>query len=184
MINMKKFFAAIFLGAAIFLSGCSSDTAQSDEHVTGAETNSPVAKTVPHFTAKTIDGETVTEKIFATKKITLVNIWGTFCPPCIAEMPELGEMAKTLPDDAQIVGLVCDVAEDSPQIKKAQQITQKAGANFVNIVPDAQLMNFMENVEVVPTTIFINSKGEVVGKVILGADLKSYKSELEKLLKN
>ena len=44
-------------------------------------------------------------------------------------------------------------------------------------------MKFMENVEAVPTTIFVNSKGEVVGKAIVGADLKGYKNELEKLLK-
>ena len=144
---------------------------------------SPVAKNIPNFTTTTITGETVTEKIFSAKKITVVNIWGTFCPPCIAEMPELGNLARALPQDAQLIGLVCDASENSMQIQRAKEILKEAGADFVNIVPDAQLMKFMENVEAVPTTIFINDKGEVVGEAIIGANVEGYKSELEKLLK-
>ena len=176
----RKIFTAIFMCAAILLSGCF-DSADKDDFPNNAQA-SPVAKNIPHFTAKTIDGESVTEEIFAAKKITVVNIWGTFCPPCIAEMPELGEMARTLPQDAQVIGLICDATENSVQIQRAQEILQEANADFVNIIPDAQLMKFMENVEAVPTTIFINSTGEVVGKAIIGANVKGYKDELEKLL--
>ncbi|MBR0260352.1 MAG: TlpA family protein disulfide reductase [Selenomonadaceae bacterium] len=178
----KKIFAAL-LAAGLLLSGCGDNSADVNNSPNTAQA-SPVAKSVPSFTAKTIKGETVTNEIFASKKITVVNIWGTFCPPCIAEMPELGEMARSLPADAQIIGLVCDATEDSAQqIKKAQEITHQSNANFVNIIPDEQLLRFMENVEAVPTTIFVNSKGEVVGKAIIGADVEGYKSELEKLLK-
>lgn len=144
---------------------------------------SPVAQNIPTFQAKTITGKPVTNEIFAAKKITVVNIWGTFCPPCIGEMPALGEMARSLPNDAQIIGLVCDASEGSPQIQKAINITREAGADFVNIVPDKNLISFMENVEAVPTTIFVNSNGEVVGKAIIGADVEGYKNELERLLK-
>ena len=164
-------------------SGCIDDSADVNDSSKAAQA-SPVAKNVPNFSAKTIKGETVTNEIFAAKKITMVNIWGTFCPPCIAEMPELGEMARSMPADAQLIGLICDASDGSQQIQKALQITKEAGADFVNIIPDEQLMNFMENVEAVPTTIFVNSKGEVVGKAVIGADLDAYKDELKKLLKN
>ena len=176
----KKFFAAL-LAAGLLLSGCGDNSAEVNNSPNTAQA-SPVAKNIPSFSAKTIKGETVTNEIFASKKITVVNIWGTFCPPCIAEMPELGDMARSMPDDAQIIGLVCDATEDSSQIQAALKITKEAGADFVNIVPDEQLMKFMEGVEAVPTTIFVNSKGEVVGKAIIGADVDGYKNELEKLL--
>lgn len=183
MINLtKKIFAAL-LAASLLLSGCGDDSAAGDDSPKSAQA-SPVAKNIPNFTTTTIKGEPVSNEIFAAKKISVVNIWGTFCPPCIAEMPELGEMARALPVDAQIIGLVCDAEENSPQIRKALQITQEARADFVNIVPDAQLMKFMEGVEAVPTTIFVNSKGEVVGTAVIGADVEAYKNELEKLLGN
>ncbi|MBQ3726701.1 MAG: TlpA family protein disulfide reductase [Selenomonadaceae bacterium] len=182
MINLtKKIFAALLM-MSLLLSGCADDSAAVDDSPKTAQA-SPVAKNIPNFSAKTITGETVTNEIFAAKKISVVNIWGTFCPPCIAEMPELGELARSLPADAQIIGLVCDASENSVQIQKALQITQEARADFVNIIPDEQLLKFMEGVEAVPTTIFVNSKGEVVGKAVIGADVEAYKDELEKLLK-
>lgn len=178
---IKKIFAVALLSVMVLISGCS-DSAEVSNTPNTAQA-SPVAKNIPSFTAKTITGVTVTNEIFASKKITMVNIWGTFCPPCISEMPELGEMARSMPADAQIIGLVCDASENSTQVQRALQITQEAGADFVNIIPDAQLLQFMEGVEAVPTTIFINSKGEVIGKAIIGADMEGYKNELEKLLK-
>ena len=181
---MKRLLLAAICAVVLLMSGCGGDSAETNKITPNIAQASPVASVVPNFTAKTIAGETVTNKIFAAKKITVVNIWGTFCPPCIAEMPELGEMARTLPADAQVIGLICDASEDSDhQIQKALKITKEANADFVNIVPDVQLLKFMENVEAVPTTIFVNSKGEVVGEAIIGANVKAYKDELEKLLK-
>ena len=179
---LKKIFSVLLISAAFLIGGCQNDSAEVNDNPSSAQA-SPVASNIPTFTAKTITGETVTNEIFAAKKITVVNIWGTFCPPCIAEMPELGEMARNLPADAQIIGLVCDASENSVQVQKAQKILQEANANFVNIIPNEQLMKFMENVEAVPTTIFINSKGEVVGTAIIGANVEGYKDELQKLLK-
>ena len=182
IILTKKFLTAAFLIVAMLLIGCG-DSAENNDASNTAQA-SPVANKVPAFMTITVNGDTVTNEIFAAKKITVVNIWGTFCPPCIAEMPELGEMARTLPADAQVVGLVCNVsADEANMIQKARQILNKAGADFVNIVPEKQLMNFISGVEAVPTTIFVNSKGEVVGKAIIGANVKGYKDELEKLLK-
>lgn len=179
----KKFFAAILLGTMVFLTGCGDNSA--DNSAINNAQASPVAKNMPIFKSVTVNDEPVTNKIFSSKKITVVNIWGTFCPPCIAEMPALAEMARTLPDNAQIIGIVCDISVETPEkISDARKILQKANVGFVNIVPDQQLQTFMANVEVVPTTIFVNSTGAVVGNVILGADVKGYKNELEKLLKN
>ena len=176
---MKKILVAI-CAACLLMTGCG-DEAHVHETSSTAQA-SPVAKNIPNFTAKTIKGETVTNEIFAAKKITMVNIWGTFCPPCIGEMPDLGAMARSLPDNAQIIGIVCDASERSTEVHKAVEIVHQANADFVNIVPNEQLLKFIAGVEVVPTTVFVNSKGEVVGKTILGADLKSYKAEITRLL--
>ena len=178
---MKKFFAAILLVAAILTTGCLDDAADFDEDL--PNTAQAMAKTMPTFSAKNLDGAPVTNEIFASKKITVVNIWGTFCPPCIGEMPELGELARSLPADAQLIGLVCDAQDGSEEIQEAKKILRDAGADFVNIVPDAALMNFLSNVDAVPTTIFVNSKGEIVGRMIVGADVEGYKNEVAKLLK-
>ena len=176
-----KLLTAALLSVLLLIAGCS-DSAEHVHETANTVQASPVPKNIPTFAAQTIDGKPVTNDIFAAKKITVVNIWGTFCPPCIGEMPALGDLARTLPADAQLIGLVCDASENSVQIQRALEITQKARADFVNIVPDAALMKFMEGVDAVPTTIFVNNKGEVVGRAIIGANVEGYKSELEKLL--
>ncbi len=177
----KKFLAACLIGAAIFMTGCSDDAENFDAD--NKNVAQAMAKNIPTFNATDLDGKPVTNAIFASKKITIINIWGTFCPPCIGEMPELGELAKNMPADAQLIGLVCDAESNSPQIQEAQKILRDAGANFVNIVPDENLLRFLNDVDAVPTTIFVNSKGEIIGKVIVGADVEGYKNELAKLLK-
>ena len=175
----KKLFAACLIGAAIFMTGCGDDSAEIDN----PNVAQAMSKQLPTFNATNLDGQPVTNAIFASKKITVVNIWGTFCPPCIGEMPELGELARNMPADAQLIGLVCDAEVDSPQIQEAKKILRDAGANFVNIVPDENLLRFLNDVDAVPTTIFVNSKGEIVGQKIVGADVDGYKDELAKLLK-
>ena len=64
---------------------------------------------MPAFTAKDLQGNEVTEEIFAGKDLTVLNIWGTFCPPCIREMPELGEWARAMPENVQLIGLITDI---------------------------------------------------------------------------
>ena len=180
---MKKLLAGI-CAAAFVISGCGDNSADLKDTPNSAQA-SALAKNIPNFKTKSITGETVTNEIFASKKITMINIWGTFCPPCVGEMPELGEMARSLPADAQIIGIVCDADEyATQQIQKAVNITQKAHADFVNLVLDEQLVKFLDSIEAVPTTIFVNSKGEIVGKMIVGADVDGYKDEIEKLLKD
>ena len=83
-----------------------------------------------------------------------------------------------------MVGLVCDVrdAQDAETIGTAKNILGKAGAEFVNIVPDEALKKYLEDVEAVPTTIFVNAEGKVVGSPVVGADVEAYKAFVEKYL--
>ena len=44
------------------------------------------------FTATDLKGAAVTSEIFSKNKVTMLNIWGTFCGPCIREMPDLAKL--------------------------------------------------------------------------------------------
>ena len=50
------------------------------------------------FTAIDLNGNKVTEDIFKGKKLTMINIWATFCSPCIGEMPYLETLNKEYAD--------------------------------------------------------------------------------------
>ena len=138
----------------------------------------------PAFTATDLDGNTVTESIFREKDLTVLNIWGTFCGPCIGEMPELGEWAKEMPENVQIVGLIIDIngEEDIEHHDLAVDITQKAGADFTNLIANADFAPILKDVIGVPTTLFIDGDGNLVGDPVVGADVDGYKKFVEDYL--
>lgn len=192
----------IFLTMALLAAGCGktstgdADTAESAEPaapgsesstedsgeregLSTAETGFP--SQMPSFTAKDLNGNIITEEIFGEKDLTVVNIWGTFCPPCIAEMPELGEWADSMPDNVQIIGLIIDISgdEDTKHHDLAVTITEKAGVEFTNVIANSDFDDVLKWVVGVPTTFFVDQNGAVVGEPIVGADVEGYKAFVE-----
>ncbi|MBQ9497526.1 MAG: hypothetical protein IJR52_08155 [Selenomonadaceae bacterium] len=68
-ITLKEILVVVLLGVAIFAMNYDDDENLSSARETSKSAQaSPVAKNIPNFTAKTTDGEKVTEEIFADKK--------------------------------------------------------------------------------------------------------------------
>ena len=186
--------AALLLMTA--MTGCAG--ASADSKGAGNATSSPAVESnpaegaqamqeetaFPAFTATDLDGNTVTESIFREKDLTVLNIWGTFCGPCIGEMPELGEWAKEMPENVQIVGLIIGIngEEDIEHHDLAVDITQKAGADFTNLIANADFAPILKDVIGVPTTLFIDGDGNLVGDPVVGADVDGYKKFVEDYL--
>ena len=166
-------FSTIFLAA-----GCSAENGKPAQETAAANK-------FPAFNTVDVNGNTVTQDIFKGKKITVVNIWGTFCPPCIEEMPELGKWAREMPQDVQIIGIVCDASSKNDKETKAAavRILNDAHVGFVNLMPDEGLMKYLDNVEAMPTTIFVDGNGNIVGEKVVGADVPKYKELVKKYLK-
>ena len=106
----------------------------------------------------------------------MVNIWGTFCGPCIREMPILAELSQEYADKGvQIVGIVIDAVDNNgtaqqTQITAANKILTNANAKYVNIVPSyGMLGNQLRVVMAIPTTVFVNKQGEIVGTTVIGS---------------
>lgn len=142
------------------------------------------------FTAMDIAGKAVDQKILSGHKLTMVNVWATFCPPCIQEMPDLGELSSAYGDNFQIIGIIIDAADQNLQpipaeIAEAKDIIQTTGANYMHLLPSVSLVKaFLANVTSVPTTIFVDEKGNQVGPAYIGAKEKAqWQKIIEDLLK-
>ncbi len=142
------------------------------------------------FTTTDIDGKTVTQDIFSGYDLTMINIWATFCPPCLREMPELGKLAAEYKSKGvQIIGIVADVqgpngAIDPEMVELAKEIIAKTKADYPHLLPSNSLYNAkLRYVSAVPETIFVDSKGNLVGSPYVGArSLAAWKSIIEKNL--
>lgn len=127
------------------------------------------------FSAEDLDGNALDQSILEGHTLTMVNVWATFCTPCISEMPELGELAEEYADKGvQIVGLVSDVLDSDgsvseTQLDTAREIVSATNANYTHIVPSTDFYGILYQITSVPTTFFVDETGAQVGYAYLGA---------------
>ena len=148
-------------------------------------------KTKIEFSAKDINNKNITSEIFEDAELTMINIWGTFCGPCIKEMPDLAQLNKNNENKGfQIIGIVIDAVNrkglpDSKQMDAAKKIVKQTGADYIHIVPDTKLLNgILQNVFAVPTTIFVDKNGNQVGKTYTGSrSLADWQKIVDSLIK-
>lgn len=192
---MKKILLSVTaaLMAVIMLASCSSGT-QKDSSASDGTTasssdkstssNSASAGILANFSATDLNGNTVDQTALADYKLTMVNVWATFCTPCLNEMPELGELADEYSGKGvQIVGLVTDLTDSDgsisqTQLETAQDIVGKTGADYTHIVPSTDMYGLLSQITSVPTTFFVDSKGNQVGMAYVGARDKASWAEI------
>ena len=125
---------------------------------------------LPDFQGVDLYGNSVTEDVFNEHSLTMVNVWGTFCDPCIREMPDLARLYGELQEkDINLVGIMVDVSEDKNK-DLAIQITEDNGVKYLNIIPDDALIDYLyNNISGVPTTLFVDREGNIIGEPVVGA---------------
>ena len=87
---------------------------------------------------------------------TVINFWGSYCPPCLAEMPAFEEVHQALADSVNFVGV--DVADDA---EAARELAAQTGVSYrLADDPDSAVFRSFGGF-VMPTTVFVNEQGEV-----------------------
>ncbi len=133
-----------------------------------------LAKDAPDFKLNSLDGKEVSFSDYKGK-VVLVNFWATWCPPCLAEMPDLNKLYVDYKDKGlQILGLtVSSRAKDIP--KKVKQ----SGVTYPILLEAEPVAAKFGGFGAIPQTFIIDKKGKIVHS-ITGA--RSYKA-FEKLIK-
>ena len=147
---------------------------------------------VGKFETKGVDGKDYTEKVFSDYDLTLVNVFTTWCSPCVNEIPELEKLYEEMKEKGVgVVGVVLDtVGDDAKQnedtVKKAGVLKEKTKASYPFLVPDSTMMNGRLNgISAFPETFFVDKEGNIVGETYSGSHtLDEWKEIVEKELKN
>ena len=160
------------------------DTSQAD---TAAAADTTAADITPDvvFTTTDLDGNTVdSAELFSSARLTMINIWGTFCGPCIGEMPGLEELSGRLKGKGcAIVGIVCDTAgPDDPVTADAEDIISDTGVTYQNLFPWNTFIRDLPAMYI-PTSYFIDSDGRIIGEAAVGArDADAYEEIIDSIL--
>ena len=191
--RMKKISALCLAGIlCLGLWACSSSEDSSSEDSSSSDLSGTTKQktsengfpvNMPEFSTTDMDGNKVTNDIFADYDLTVVNFWATYCNPCIDELPELAEWKKELPDNVNLIGLLVDVDEkDSDQYKLAEKIISQTGADYQHLIATEEFDDMISNLVGVPTTFFVDSTGKIIGEPFAGADVSAYKQTVEDYL--
>lgn len=128
------------------------------------------------FSSKDLGGSKVTNAVFAKNRVTMVNVWATYCGPCISEMPDLGKLGAAYKGKRfAIVGIPMDITDNDGNVaedkkSKCQSIVKQTGANYTHVIPTGKMLGgFLAGVSAVPTTIFVGSDGRQIGEAYVGS---------------
>ena len=130
---------------------------------------------VGSFTTEDINGEEYTEAAFQEADLTMVNVFATWCGPCVNEIPYLAELDEKMKDKGvQVIGVVMDAVKgtekDEEGIKKAQILAEKTKAEYPFLLPDSGYMNGrLAYVQAFPETFFVDKNGNIVGETYSGS---------------
>lgn len=169
---MKKLLLC-FLAAAL-LAGCSAGVPAQMSDPPAAEAEGAAFGS---FTATDLEGEKITQDIFSARKLTLVNVWATWCSPCIQELPELEALSVKYRDsDFQVIGICADLYDaqtgktDEKAFETADYIKGELALTYTNLVPDEVLYDrIVAPLTAYPTTFFVDGEGNFVGEPEIGS---------------
>ena len=193
---MRNHYFISFLSCILLitlLGGCGKkDPAAGSENNPAPESNvssdgeADTASAPVSFETLTLDGNTLSADLFSESRITMINVWATYCNPCFNEMPGLGELASSYnPGDFQLIGIISDVMEDADEetLTHAADLVAETGADYPHLLLSESLYYaLLTDVSAVPTTFFVDQDGQILDTVIGAMEKSAWEEKINALL--
>ena len=171
-------FIALLTIALIISCSTSNNKTSTQTQASVPQTTPASQNTGPTFTALDLNGGTHTFAEYTGKGPLMVNFWGTWCPPCRMELPDLVRIYKEYkPKGLEIVGLA---VKDTPD--KVKQFAAQNNLNWVMLMGNMDALVSFGATQGVPTTIFYNKDGVEVSRFIGARSYEDFKAQVEKII--
>ncbi len=128
----------------------------------------------PDFETTLVDGSSFKLSDLRGKYV-LLDFWGSWCPPCLKEIPELVELHQKYPENIVIVTIALEKND-----KTWKKVADKAGFTWKHQIANQNRFVLMSSiarkygVSEIPSKFLISPEGKLIGKL-------SFK-EIDKLL--
>jgi len=170
----------VFMLAALALScGSGESQSKSDQKSPAVQT----AKTdnnpdIIEFSAYDINGKLHNSSEWIGKQPVVINFWGTWCPPCRMEMPDLVKLYNEYNlKGVEVLGLAVKDRTD-----KVFTFAQDYKMKWVLLMAENKILIDYNAIEGIPTTIFLDRNGNEVGRYIGMRNYTDLKKGFESIL--
>jgi thiol-disulfide isomerase/thioredoxin len=150
------------------------DTQQSAPQVPNAAVQTPSAGL--DFAFADIQGNKHRLSDNRGKKVIII-FWATWCPPCKAEIPHLIALRKMYTED-QLAMIA--ISDETPMLVKRFAETNKMNYT-ITALDSSKLPNPLNRVEAIPTSFYLDSKGEIKQKTVGYNTLEQIQATLDKV---
>lgn len=100
-------------------------------------------------------------------KVLIVDIWGTWCPPCRREVPHFVELHKKYRDRGlEIVGINFERVPEDQIIPTIRKFVEETGVTYTCVVGRREILTQVPGFRGYPTTLFIDRTGTVRAMVV------------------
>ena len=200
---LHKYFAyGILLVTFSIFCGCSKDAAEQKENGNENNTskteatksdikvyplissNKPLGKKAADFVWEQ-NGKQVTFSEYTKGKYVLLNFWGTWCPPCRREIPDIISVAKDMESKGLVViGAALERTNSTTEaLSGVQDYWSSNGMNYPIVIASEELVNAYGGIQSVPSTFLINDKGEIVNTIVGMRTKADFLAEINKMMK-
>ena len=134
--------------------------------LTGITSCSKIGKPAPSFSFTSIDNQVIDSETLKDK-IIVVNVWATWCPTCIKEIPDLNRLQAKYADDTSVVFIgLCD--ED---VTKMTTILKRFPFNYIQVAEAEKYTSKLQTrlVKTYPQNVIIDHNFDIVFEVSDGS---------------
>lgn len=188
MLRKKTIFviAAIVLCSTLLVGFTTKESQPSQEATNPSEKKESLLAEVD---TETLDGDPFTFEDITQNKLTMINVWATWCPPCVAELPELQALSEAYAEQGvEVIGVLADSIwevgeQDDDAIAAGKKLLENAEASYRVLIPDAVLQGTLINLmDGFPTTFFFDADGEFVDAVVGSDSFEGWSEVLDEIL--
>ena len=163
---MKLVFLGILIASLGIITSCSNDknpTEASSAKVYPVVNNyRPIGNRPADFVWE-VNGKQVKFSEYTKSKYVLLNFWGTWCPPCKAELPDIISIAKEMENkDLVVLGVALERVETMKEaVQQVSEFWTEKQMHYPVVIGTMELTNAYGGINAVPTTFLIDKNGEI-----------------------
>jgi thiol-disulfide isomerase/thioredoxin len=174
--SLKLVVPTIALACALLVAGCDKQTPETvqpdpnpsempkSEKLSGVIDRSHKGEGMPDMTIKDASGKSLALSTLRGKP-TLVNLWATWCAPCVVELPTLDRLVDIREGKLKVLTVSQDLTGTD---KVAAFIKERGGDNLEPWIDPKGDLGAKYQVQTLPTTILYNSQGQEVWRFMGG----------------